>query len=124
MEIVGYNGEMPVPVPAHTPDSFREIAAQVSNWGRWGSDDQLGTLNLITDEVRRRAARCVTTGKTFPLGLAMSEAEGVQKGIVPGRFNPIRTMSYVNVPLSEDPEWICSNEDVVVMPLQLSLIHI
>ena len=27
-------------------------------------------------------------------------------------------MSYVNVPLSDDPEWICANEDVVVMPLQ------
>ncbi len=100
------------------PEKFAAIAAQVNNWGRWGPDDQLGTLNLITDEVRRRAACCVTTGKTFPLGLAMSEAEGVQKGIVPGRFNPIRTMSYVNVPLSDDPEWICSNEDVVVMPLQ------
>jgi kynurenine formamidase len=27
-------------------------------------------------------------------------------------------MSYINVALSDDPEWICSNEDVVVMPLQ------
>jgi kynurenine formamidase len=100
------------------PEKFATIAAKVNNWGRWGPDDQLGTLNFITDEVRKRAARAVTTGKTFPLGLAMSEAEGVQKGIVPGRFNPIRTMSYVNVPLSDDPEWICSNEDVVTMPLQ------
>ena len=90
----------------------------MNNWGRWGPDDQLGTLNLITDEVRRRAARCVGTGRAFPLGLALSEAEGIQKGIVPGRFNPVRTMSYVNVALSDDPDWICSNEDVVVMPLQ------
>jgi kynurenine formamidase len=30
----------------------------------------------------------------------------------------VRTMSYVNVPLSDDTEWICANEDVVVMPLQ------
>ena len=52
------------------------------------------------------------------MGLALSEAEGIQKGVVPGRFNPVRTMSYVNVPLSDDPEWICANEDVVVMPLQ------
>jgi kynurenine formamidase len=100
------------------PERFAAIAAKVNNWGRWGPDDQLGTLNLITDEVRRRAARCVETGKVFPLGIAMSEAEGVQKGIVPGRFNPIRTMSYMNVPLSDDPEWICSSEDVVTMPLQ------
>ena len=36
----------------------------LSNWGRWGPDDQLGTLNLITPEVRRRAASLVTEGIT------------------------------------------------------------
>jgi kynurenine formamidase len=99
-------------------ERFAAIAATVNNWGRWGDDDQLGTLNFVTDEVRRRAASCVRTGRVFPMGLALSEAEGIQKGVVPGRFNPVRTMSYVNVPLSDDPEWICANEDVVVMPLQ------
>ncbi|WP_307865351.1 cyclase family protein [Streptomyces montanisoli] len=33
------------------------------NWGRWGADDELGTLNLITDEVRARAAAEVRTGR-------------------------------------------------------------
>jgi kynurenine formamidase len=94
------------------------VATQVNNWRRWGDEDQRGTLNFVTDEVRRRAADCVRTGRAFPLSLPLSEAEGIQKGIVPGRFNPVRTMSYVNVPLSEDPDWICANEDVVVMPLQ------
>jgi len=100
------------------PESFAAVAAKVNNWGRWGPDDQIGTLNLITDDVRRKAAACVRTGKAFPLGLALSEAEGIQKGVVPGRFNPLRTMSYIDVPLADDPEWICANEDVVVMPLQ------
>jgi len=99
-------------------ERFDAVAGTVNNWGRWGDDDQLGTLNLVTDEVRRKAAACVRVGKPFPLGLALSEAEGIQKGVVPGRFNPVRTMSYVNVPLSDDPGWICANEDVVVMPLQ------
>ena len=99
-------------------ERFKAIAGRVNNWGRWGPDDQLGTLNFVTDDARRRAASCVQTGRTFALGLALSEAEGIQKGIVPGRFNPVRTMSYVNVPLSEDPDWICANEDVIVMPLQ------
>jgi kynurenine formamidase len=99
-------------------EQFTTIAAAVRNWGRWGDDDQLGTLNLVTEEVRRRAAGCVRTGRAFPMGLALSEAEGIQKGVVPGRFNPVRTMSYVNVPLSDDTAWICANEDVVVMPLQ------
>ena len=38
------------------PDWFHEAAARVNNWGRWGDDDELGTLNLITPEVVKRAA--------------------------------------------------------------------
>jgi kynurenine formamidase len=34
----------------------------LSNWGRWGPDDALGTLNLITPEVRRKAVATVTEG--------------------------------------------------------------
>lgn len=34
----------------------------LSNWGRWGEDDQLGTLNLITPDVRREAAKLVREG--------------------------------------------------------------
>lgn len=45
------------------------IIERVNNWGRWGADDQLGTVNLITEEVRRHAASCVRTGKTFSLAV-------------------------------------------------------
>jgi kynurenine formamidase len=34
----------------------------LSNWGRWGADDQLGTLNLITPAKRLAAARLVRDG--------------------------------------------------------------
>ncbi|MFE2337378.1 cyclase family protein [Streptomyces coelicoflavus] len=37
------------------------------NWGRWGADDELGTLNLITDEVRARAAAEARTGQWVSL---------------------------------------------------------
>ena len=40
-----------------------------SNWGKWGPDDELGTLNYITPEVVRHAAALVKQGKTFGLGL-------------------------------------------------------
>jgi len=36
----------------------------LSNWGRWGQDDQLGCLNLITPEKRRQAADLVRDGVT------------------------------------------------------------
>jgi len=41
---------------------------ELSNWGRWGSDDQRGTLNLITPEKRRQAANLVKDG--YPVSLA------------------------------------------------------
>ena len=34
----------------------------LSNWGRWGDDDQLGTLNLITDKKRAQAGALVKEG--------------------------------------------------------------
>ncbi len=39
----------------------------LSNWGRWGPDDQRGTLNLITAEKTRQAAALVTEGETVTL---------------------------------------------------------
>nr|WP_255643330.1 cyclase family protein [Actinoplanes polyasparticus] len=36
----------------------------LSNWGRWGDDDELGTLNHITDGVRLAAARAVRHGRS------------------------------------------------------------
>ena len=40
---------------------------ELSNWGRWGADDQRGTLNLITPERTRQAAALVQTGETVTL---------------------------------------------------------
>jgi kynurenine formamidase len=42
---------------------------ELSNWGRWGPDDELGTLNLITEEHRRRAATLVRDGVSVSLSL-------------------------------------------------------
>jgi kynurenine formamidase len=40
----------------------------LSNWGRWGQDDEIGTLNLVTPEVVRRSAGLVRRGSVFALG--------------------------------------------------------
>jgi kynurenine formamidase len=50
--------------------SSDEIAAYLkekSNWGRWGKDDDLGTINLITPEKRLAAAGLVRSGRTVSL---------------------------------------------------------
>jgi kynurenine formamidase len=100
------------------PEQFHRLAKKVNNWGRWGSDDEIGTINLITPEVRKRAAACVRTGRAFSLALPLSEAEGIQTGIIPGRINPVRAMVQINTPLTGDPADFCSSDDMVVMGLQ------
>ena len=47
------------------------LAERCSNLGRWGADDQLGTLNLIDDEKRLAALRSVRTGEVVTLGAVM-----------------------------------------------------
>jgi kynurenine formamidase len=42
---------------------------ELSNWGRWGKDDQLGTMNLVTAEKRKQAATLVKEG--FPVSLSV-----------------------------------------------------
>ncbi|HEX3796522.1 MAG TPA: cyclase family protein [Acidimicrobiales bacterium] len=100
------------------PAPFAEVAAKVRNWGRWGAEDQIGTLNFIDATVRRRAAASVKSGKSFALGLPLSEEEGIQAGFIKGRVNPTRSMIQINEPLSADPGWVCSSEDVVTLALQ------
>jgi kynurenine formamidase len=40
---------------------------EISNWGRWGDDDQLGAMNLITPEKRKQAAALVEDGISVSL---------------------------------------------------------
>jgi kynurenine formamidase len=49
---------------------------ELSNWGRWGDDDELGTLNLITQEHRVAAARLVTDGRTVSCARTLITAFG------------------------------------------------
>ncbi|MEU4658407.1 cyclase family protein [Streptomyces sp. NPDC023723] len=97
---------------------FDDLAKQVTNWNRWGADDQLGTLNLITPEVVRRGTASVVTGETFSLSMSLS-LKGPQDGTgVPGRINPVRTMLAVNRPMSEHPDACAYSDDIVVTPTQ------
>ena len=99
------------------PDWFHEAAARVNNWGRWGEDDEIGTLNLITPEVVQRAATCVRTGKRFSLAWPLSFAENLQKGNLPGR-GVLRTMTTINEAMLGDPSLFCSSDDTVTMGMQ------
>jgi kynurenine formamidase len=98
------------------PPEVTELGAALRNWGRWGTDDQLGTLNLIDDGARRRGVASVVDGRAFSLAIEWS-AGGPQIGLIPGRVNPIHTMTQINV-AALDPDGVCFNDDLVVMGLQ------
>ena len=64
-----------------------EAADKLSNWGRWGDDDQIGTLNYVKSEDVVSAASLVRRGKIFALGIPLDRT-GPQTGLFGGRWNP------------------------------------
>ena len=62
---------------------------ELSNWGRWGVDDELGAANLITPEKRREAASLVRTGITASL----AREERIIAGAVDNPFGMIVNIS-------------------------------
>ncbi len=99
------------------PDWFHELAAEVRNWGRWGADDEIGTINLIDTEARRRGAESVRSGRAFSLALPL-HADGIQTGYVLGRVNPIHTMVVINDAPSGDASEYCNSDDHIEMSVQ------
>mgnify|MGYP002653874718 CR=1 FL=1 len=71
--------------------AIEEASKKLSNWGRWGKDDHIGTLNHVTPEDIANAAKLIKTGKVFALGIPL-DREGPQNGLFGGRFNPIHQM--------------------------------
>src|SRR5580704_11717566 len=71
--------------------AIEEASKKLSNWGRWGKDDQVGTLNHVSPEDIVKAASLIRTGKVFALGIPLDRT-GPQTGLFGGRFNPIHQM--------------------------------
>jgi kynurenine formamidase len=66
----------PPPTPDASDEDLVRIFEKVKNWGRWGKDDQKGTLNLITSEVRKRAASLVRDGESYSISRDMPKGPG------------------------------------------------
>lgn len=99
------------------PAELRELAAEVSNWGRWGDDDELGTLNLIDDEAVQRGLAAARTGRRLSLAIRL-DAGSPQMGNIPGRINPVHAMIALNTPYTGDVGDFCCSDDMVTMGLQ------
>jgi kynurenine formamidase len=96
-------------------EDFDSRASRLCNWGRWGPDDELGTVNFITDRKVAEAAALVRRGQIFALGIPLDNS-GPQQGR-PGRFNPIHFMTA----LPTDhilPDGTGTGDDVILLPTQ------
>ena len=93
---------------------FRQLGKQLSNWGRWGDDDERGTVNLITPERIVAASALVKRGAIFDLGIPF-DGNGPQPGGL--RINPVRLMSETGAN-QEFPGAFHYADDYVFMPLQ------
>jgi kynurenine formamidase len=99
------------------PPDLLALAAEVSNWGRWGDDDELGTLNLIDGAAVARGLAAARTGVRIPLAIRL-DANGPQLGTIPGRINPLHTMVAINMAYTGDTDDCCFSDDTITMGLQ------
>lgn len=60
-----------------TKADIDRLMTELSNWGRWGKDDQLGTMNLITPEKRKHAASLVREGRVISLSQQLSTVKSL-----------------------------------------------
>lgn len=102
-----------------TLQHIEAMAQRTKNWGRWGPDDEIGTLNYITPADVARAAALAKKGKVFSLGLEFGST-GPQEGWG-GRFNPIHTMLATGTDAiagRQDELKLRYADDMITMPLQ------
>jgi len=95
-------------------------AEKYRNWGKWGAEDQIGTLNYITSAKIAEACKLARQGKVFSLALPLDQ-HGPQNGSL-RRFNPVHAM------LVDGGDWaadarpfangIGGADDLISMPLQ------
>lgn len=107
---------------ANPTGAIADAAKRCSNWGRWGQDDVLGTLNFLDEGKRREGAALIRRGVSFSLAQRF-DTNGPQNGWR-RRTNPVHTMLSSGLDAEfgppEFPHGIGGADDVVFMPLQAS----
>src|SRR5258708_18406245 len=104
-----------------TLDVIEQTAQKFSNWGKWGTDDEVGTLNFVAPQDIDEAGKLIKKGRTFALGLPFDQ-NGPQVGAGWGRrFNPIHAMLASGVDAVAgrlDKGKIRYADDFLILPLQ------
>ena len=72
--------------PAMTSvEDFERAMDELSNWGRWGAEDELGASNLITPDKRKAAAALVTEGISVSLAHDVAQERALDAGTILNR---------------------------------------
>jgi kynurenine formamidase len=107
-----------------TRKDIHAAAKRLKNWGRWGKQDEIGTLNFVKAENIIEAAQLVRKGKVMSLALNF-DSHGPQGGKskypLLGRFNPVHLMLRTGTDAYSgvlDHRKIRGTDDLVIMPLQ------
>lgn len=100
-------------------ESFRELGRRLSNWDRWGPEDERGTLNFITTERVAQAANLVSSGKTFELSIPIQSDAPPWDGRG-SRTRPVHLMSIVPAQDADTDRYdgMFGCDDWIMMPLQ------
>lgn len=112
--------------PQPNIETVRDLAKRYCNWGRWGDDDQIGTLNHVRPEDVVAAAGIVRTGRIVSLSIPLGQ-HGPQNAMS-GRFNPIHYMTvdgrdYMSGPGTPEERdrkhgYLQNADSVIILPLQ------
>lgn len=107
-----------------TMKDVEAAAEELKNWGKWGPEDHIGTLNYVEPGDVVKAAGLVRTGQVFSLAIDFDN-KGPQGGKTKfppvGRFNPVHTMLRTGTDAYSgvlDKRGIRSADDLVLLPLQ------
>src|SRR5262249_39629180 len=111
---------MSLPAGGLVEDALAEARRKYRNWGRWGPDDALGTLNYIDDAKRASALALARDGRVVSLAIELKR-DGPRRGHR-GRSNRIQTMLDSGLEAAAGsqgfPHGFGDADDVVFMPLR------
>lgn len=89
------------------------LGRDLSNWGRWGMSDEIGTLNFITAKKRVQGAACVRTGEVLSLALELRSDRPQPSGS--GRLNPQHVMTETGSDAALSGEPAAYSDDLLAM---------
>ncbi|MGC6401605.1 cyclase family protein [Sphingomonas sp. FW199] len=104
-----------------TPSAKALLAGLPTNWGRWGSEDEVGALNFLDAAQVLRGVSAVRSGKTFTLQVPMGHEKG--DPVWPGRkqaqrVNVLDKGDFLSGKMPEIPGGTEYSDDMMILYLQ------